>query len=131
MRFFIKVTNVWFLTRVENLAIFVVRVFNLGYQEEIILGRRRFNQADLATFEQNSEEQIKRARGFNMSYKFSHVVRAVSEITEDGMAVVCGKAPAGNYTQAEEIYERFLLSHPDSNIQILDTEGNVVKELIS
>lgn len=119
------------MTSAENSAIFVVRVFNLEYQEEIILSRRRFNQADLATFEQNSEEQIKRARGFNMDYKFSHVVRAVSEVTADGMVMVCGKAPAGNYTQAEQIYERFLLSHPDSNIQILDTDGNVVKELIS
>ena len=119
------------MTREKNLAIFVVRVFNLGYQERIVLGRRRFNQADLATFKQNSEEQIKRARGFNMSYKFSHVVRAVSEVTLEGMSIVCGKVPVGNYIQAEEIYDKFLLSHPDSNIQILDTEGNVVKELIS
>lgn len=92
---------------------------------------RRFSQADLATFEQRSEEHMKKVRGFNMDYRFSHVVRAVSEVTSEGMVVVCGKAPAGNYAQAEEIYERFLLSHPDSNIQILDKDGNVVKELIS
>ena len=118
------------MTKAILSAIFILEYLILFYQEEIILGRR-FSQADLATFEQRSEEQIKKARGFSMSYKFSHVVRAVSEITAEGMVVVCGKAPAGNYIQAEEIYERFLLSHPESNIQILDTDGNVVKELIS
>lgn len=92
---------------------------------------RRFSQADLATFEQRSEEQGRKTRGFNMEYKFSHVVRAVSEITSDGMVIVSGKVPAGSYSQAEEIYERFLESHPDNNIQILDKDGNIVKELIS
>ena len=95
------------------------------------MSRRRFNQADLATFEQNSEEQIKRLRGLDTSYKISHVVRAVSEVTAEGVSIVSGKVPVGNYIQAEEIYERFLLAHPDSNIQILDTDGNVIKELIS
>jgi len=38
-----------------------------------------------------------------MSYRFSHGVRAVSEVTADGMVVVTGKAPAGSYTQAEEM----------------------------
>lgn len=92
---------------------------------------RRFSQADLAVFEEVSESHLKKARGFNVSYKFSHVVRAVSEITAEGMVVLAGKAPAGNYIQAEEIYDRFLMSHPDTNVQILDTDGNVVKELIS
>lgn len=92
--------------------------------------KRRFNQSDLAMFENNFENQLKKSN-LSLNYRFSHIVRAVAEVTSDGMYVISGKVPASNYAQAEEIYERFLKQHPGLNIQILDMQGCVVKELIT